>query len=116
MTSSMQIPNLDSLPELPLDETGPVFKEPWQAQAFALVLKLHETGLFTWTEWAEQLNNAITAARAQGDPDLGNTYYHHWLDALEKITARKGLVTTDLLTHRKYQVQQEYQRLHGHEH
>ena len=112
----MPLPDLDSLPGLPLDEDGPVFKEPWQAQAFALVLKLHEDRLFTWAEWAERLNQAIAAARAQGDPDLGNTYYHHWLAALENIVADKKLVTADALASRKDQVREEHRRQHSHSH
>lgn len=112
----MSQPDLDSLPGLPLDEDGPVFREPWQAQAFALVLKLHEQGHFTWTEWAERLNRAIAAARAGGDPDLGNTYYHHWLAALENLVADKNLVTAETLAQRKGQVQEEHLRLHGHDH
>lgn len=112
----MPAPELAALPELPLDAAGPVFKEPWQAQAFALALTLHEQGIFTWQEWAEQLGEAIAAARARGDPDIGDTYYLHWLSALEKITTDKGLVATDLLASRKRQVQQEHYRLHGHDH
>ena len=112
----MQAPDLDSLAGIPLNEDGPVFSEPWQAQAFALVLKLHEQGLFTWAEWAQRLNQAIAAARATGDPDLGNTYYHHWLAALENIVADKDLVTVDALAQRKDQVREEHQRLHGHSH
>jgi len=112
----MQAPDLDSLAGIPLDEEGPVFREPWQAQAFALVLKLHEQGLFTWAEWAERLNRAIAAARDQGDPDLGNTYYHHWLAALESIAADKDLVTAETLALRRDQVREEHQRLHGHSH
>ena len=112
----MKPPDLDSLPGIPLDEEGPVFREPWQAQAFALVLKLHEQGHFTWAEWAERLNRAISAARAAGDPDLGNTYYHHWLAALEGIAADKRLVTSEALARRRDEVQEEHQRLHGHSH
>lgn len=112
----MPVSELDSLPGLPVDEDGPVFKEPWQAQAFALVLKLHEQGLFTWGEWAERLNQAIAAARTRGDPDLGNTYYHHWLAALENITTAKNLVSTEALTQRKDQVREEHRRMHGHDH
>ena len=112
----MPLPELGSLPGLPLDEDGPVFSEPWQAQAFALVLKLHEQGLFTWAEWAERLSRAIAAARAGGDPDLGNTYYHHWLAALESIAADKNLVTAEALTRRKNEVQEEHGHLHGHSH
>jgi nitrile hydratase accessory protein len=69
----------------------PVFGAPWQAQAFALTLALHERGLFTWNEWAAALAKAIRAAQAGGDADLGDTYYRHWLEALEALLLRKGL-------------------------
>ena len=112
----MQTPDLESLAGIPLDEEGPVFREPWQAQAFALVLKLHEQGHFTWAEWAERLNQAITMARAGGDLDLGNTYYHHWLAALESIATDKRLVTFEALTRQRDEVQEEHHRMHGRSH
>ena len=86
--------------EEPLDVASgnaPYFAEPWQAHAFAMVVKLHERGLFTWREWADTLSRHIAAAQAAGDPDRGQTYYAHWLAALEDIIARKGAVTTDEL-------------------
>ena len=79
------------LPGQPRDDDGPVFREPWQAQAFAVTLALHERGLFTWAEWAQALGAQIAAANAAGDPDLGDTYYHHWLAALEALLAAKGI-------------------------
>lgn len=79
------------LPGLPHDGDGPVFTAPWQAQAFALTLALHERGAFTWPEWAEGLTAAIRRAQAAGDADLGDTYYRHWLDALEHLVIAKGL-------------------------
>ena len=82
---------------LPHDEHGPVFSEPWEAKAFAMALRLHEQGLFTWPEWAEALAQEIRAAQAGGDADVGDTYYHHWLRALESLMARKGVLTTDEL-------------------
>ncbi len=85
----------------PRDEAGPVFEEPWEAQAFALALKLHEAGHFTWSEWAEALGAEIKAAQARGDPDLGDTYYEHWLAALERLAAEKGLVPAGDLAARK---------------
>lgn len=75
-------------PPLPADT--PVFAEPWQAQAFALALQLHQRGLFTWPEWAAALSAQINAAQAAGDPDLGNTYWQHWLAALEQLVAQRG--------------------------
>ncbi len=78
---------------------APPFAEPWQAHAFALVVRLHEQGLFTWTEWAEALSQQIAAAQAAGDPDRGDTYYAHWLAALETMVARKGAATADELAH-----------------
>ena len=81
------------------DSSGsPVFTEPWQAQAFAMTLALHERGIFDWSEWAAALSQQICVAQAAGDADLGDTYYHHWLAALECLVAAKGLASTDELT------------------
>lgn len=90
------------LPELPRNETGPVFGAPWQAAAFAMTLALHQRGVFTWAEWAQTLHTAIRDAQAAGDPDRGDTYYAHWLTALERITAAKGCVTPDGLRDRQH--------------
>ena len=70
-----------------------MFSEPWQAHAFAMVLALHERGLYTWREWADTLAAQIAAAQAAGDADRGDTYYQHWLAALETLVARKGAGT-----------------------
>ena len=80
-----------AVPGIPRDEGGPVFAEPWQAQAFAMALALHGRGLFTWPEWAAALADEIQRARAGGDPDTGETYYHHWLATLERMVAAKGV-------------------------
>ncbi len=85
------------LPGLPRDSEGPVFKEPWEAKAFAMALRLHERGVFTWNEWAEALAHEIGTARARGDADLGDTYYEHWLRTLEGMVARKGAASGDEL-------------------
>ncbi len=87
----------EALPGIPRDAEGPVFREPWEAQAFAMALALHERGLFTWTEWAAALAHEIKAAQAAGDPDTGETYYHHWLATLEKLVVEKRVTTTDTL-------------------
>ena len=93
---SVRLPGL--LPDLPCNAEGPVFAEPWQAQAFALTVALHEGGCFAWTEWADYLSQAIREAQAAGDPDLGNTYYQHWLAALERLLLDKGIVEPLKLT------------------
>jgi nitrile hydratase accessory protein len=77
-------------PGQPRDDDGPVFGAPWEAQAFAMAVALHERGLFTWPEWAEALAHHIAAAQRAGDADLGDTYYRHWLDTLEALVAAKG--------------------------
>lgn len=73
-----------------LRDDAPAFAEPWQAHAFALAVKLHERGVFTWREWADALAAQIAAALARGEPDRGDTYYQHWLAALEALVAAKG--------------------------
>ena len=90
-----------SVPGIPRDEDGPVFREPWEAQAFAMALSLHERGLFTWNEWASALAAEIKRAQAAGDPDTGETYYRHWLATLEHLVAEKGVATSETL-HRYY--------------
>ncbi|MFL6798617.1 MAG: nitrile hydratase accessory protein [Xanthobacteraceae bacterium] len=79
------------VPGIPRDREGPVFREPWEAQAFAMALELHGRGLFTWAEWAATLAAEIKRAQNVGDPDTGETYYLHWLNALERIVAEKGV-------------------------
>ena len=87
----------EALPGQPRDSAGPVFHEPWEAQAFAMTLALRERGLFTWNEWAATLAQEIKAAQAAGDPDTGETYYRHWLNALERLVAEKKIAGGDAL-------------------
>jgi nitrile hydratase accessory protein len=86
-----------ALPDIPCDAEGPVFREPWEAQAFAMALTLHERGVFTWPEWAATLADEIKRAQAAGDPDTGETYYRHWLATLERLVAEKGVASTETL-------------------
>jgi nitrile hydratase accessory protein len=84
-----------AVPGIPRDADGPVFREPWEAQAFAMALALHARGLFTWSEWAETLADEIKRAQAKGDADTGETYYRYWLATLERLVADKGVATSD---------------------
>ncbi len=86
-----------SVPGIPADAEGPVFREPWEAHAFAIAVTLHERGLFTWTEWAAALAEEIKRAQTAGDADIGDTYYRHWLAALERMIAQKQVTTGDTL-------------------
>jgi len=92
---------LARLPDIPRDEAGPVFAEPWQAQAFALAVKLCEAGHFTWTEWAATLAAELKAASERGEPDDGSRYYEYWLAALERLVTTKGLTDSSALIERK---------------
>ena len=80
-------------PSIPVDADGPVFREPWEAHAFAMALTLHARGLFTWTEWAATLAEEIRRAQSAGDADTGETYYRHWLATLERLVAEKGVAS-----------------------
>jgi len=91
-------PELQSLPR---DEDGPVFREPWQAQAFALAVRLSAQGHFTWKEWADALAAELAAAVERDEADDGSEYYHHWVAALEKLVASKGLAGEPELYERK---------------
>lgn len=75
------------------------FRAPWEAQAFALTVKLHERGVFTWNEWTA----ALTAEIRRGGPDDGTRYYEFWLAALEGLVRAKGLASADELEHRAHE-------------
>ena len=92
---------LAALPPLPRDDEGPVFAAPWQAQAFALAVKLSEQGHFTWKEWAATLADELRAAADRGEPDDGSRYYHCWVAALERLVTGKGLSDSPALRDRK---------------
>ena len=78
-----------------------MFAEPWEAQAFALAVKLSEQGHFTWKEWASALADELRAAADRGEPDDGSRYYHHWLAALERLVTAKGLTDRAALETRR---------------
>jgi nitrile hydratase accessory protein len=92
---------LTALPQLPRDEGGPVFAEPWQAQAFAMAVRLSEQGHFTWKEWAATLAEELKSAADRGEPDDGSHYYEHWLAALERLVTAKGLSDPGAMLARK---------------
>ena len=92
---------LAALPRLPRDQHGPVFAEPWQAQAFALAVKLSEQGHFTWKEWAAALADELKAGVERGEPGDGSNYYRHWLATLERLATAKGLTDPAALLERK---------------
>jgi len=84
-------------------EKAPVFNAPWEAQAFAMAVALHEGGAFSWKEWSGTLAEVIAEVRARGEPDTGEHYYAHWLTALERILERKSVLTHDALERRRHQ-------------
>ena len=99
--SRVEKERLEALPPLPRDGDGPVFEAPWQAQAFALAVKLSEQGHFTWKEWAAALADELKAAEQRGEPDNGRRYYHHWVAALERLVTEKDLTESLALAERK---------------
>ncbi len=98
---STDVDRLADLPPLPRDEGGPVFAEPWQAQAFALAVRLSELGHFTWKEWAATLADELKAAADRGEPDDGSHYYEHWVAVLERLVSSKQLADPGELVERK---------------
>ena len=113
---------LADLPLLPRDDQGPVFAEPWQAQAFAIVVELTEAGAITRDEWAEQLGATLAAAEARGETDTGERYYDHWLDTLERVVVQKDIAAAAELEREGNEIREhdhhsrEHQRHGGHSH
>ena len=96
------------LPKQPQENGEPVFREPWEAQAFSLVIALHQQGVFSWDEWATTLSATIAEAQRAGDPDTGENYYQHWLAALERLSIEKGLSVAAEMQDRKEAWKQAY--------
>lgn len=93
-------------PDQPSESGEPVFKDPWEAQAFGLVIALHESCVFSWEEWSEALAQAIRGGlhhysvngvdhcmggRKDDEEGTGESYYQHWLAALENLVIAKGI-------------------------
>jgi nitrile hydratase accessory protein len=97
MDAAASLRAASAVASIPRDEAGPVFRAPWEAQAFAMALTLHDRGVFTWGEWAATLADQIKRAQAAGNPDTGETYYLHWLATLEHLVAAKGVTTSETL-------------------
>ncbi len=105
----------DGFPGQPEADGGPIFREPWEAHAFAMTVRLHEQGLFTWPQWAATLAAEIERAQTVGDPDTGDTYYHHWLAALERLVAERGAASADEQEHTRKAWRRAAERTpHGH--
>ena len=93
---------------LPSDGDGPIFAEPWQAEAFALTVRLHEAGCFSWPEWAATLAAVLREVRDRGEVDDGSHYYDHWLVALERLVTTKQVLSSSDLDRRKSAWMQAY--------
>jgi nitrile hydratase accessory protein len=113
-----QPPQLADLPLLPRDESGPKVAEPWQAQAFAVVVGLTETGKISIKEWADHLGAVLREAEARGEYDTGRQYYDHWLTALERLVVEKSMTDWDELEHEGEAIREDdhhrrEEQLHG---
>lgn len=106
---------LDALP-LPRDADGPVFAAPWEAQAFAIVVRLFEQGHYSWPEWVKYLSAEIAAAKNAPDPAQASAYYEQWLAAAEKLVVAKGLTSAEELAERKRQLASAPPPAHTHHH
>jgi nitrile hydratase accessory protein len=112
--SALLADNLAALPRIPSDDGGPIFAEPWQAEAFALAVRLSAQGHFTWKEWTSRLADELKSAATRGEPDDGSRYYHCWLTALERLVVAKGLSDPATLLARKNAWAEAYRRTpHG---
>ncbi|MGQ0698837.1 MAG: nitrile hydratase accessory protein [Panacagrimonas sp.] len=114
MTDVSTLHEVPPVAGLPADAEGPVFREPWEAQAFALVVQLHQRKLFAWTEWADALSAEIRAVRERGEEDSGADYYRHWLRALECLLAKKGVTDDNALQARREHLLANWPSGHDH--
>jgi nitrile hydratase accessory protein len=86
----LQCEALSALPRLPRDADGPVFAEPWQAEAFALAVRLSAQGYFTWKEWTDAISRELARPAELHELDPATVYYRCWLAALECLVNRQA--------------------------
>ncbi|WP_027802715.1 nitrile hydratase accessory protein [Paraburkholderia dilworthii] len=89
-------------------EEGPSFDEPWQAQAFSIVVQLSKVGAFTWKEWVDVFSTEIREHPAGSRESTNTAYYRQWMAALETIVAQRGLATSEDVETRKEMWRQAY--------
>ena len=97
----------DSIQVLLGEVDEPVFSEPWEAHAFALAVKLHEQGNFSWTEWSEFLGKEIAAGTRISSEESSSDYYHLWYRALEQLVLSKGIIRNEELVDRQHALKSE---------
>ena len=99
---------------IPSGDQGPVFRKPWEAKAFAMVVQMNSMGLFTWKEWVTHLSDVIAEA-GEHHMDDGSRYYYHWLAACERVLAANDLISNDEITEREKIVANEIHHAHEHQ-
>ena len=67
-----------------------VFEAPWEGRSFAMAMALVEDGCFSWDDFRDHLIAAVQ--RWESDPAGEYRYYERWQEALESITAERGIV------------------------
>jgi nitrile hydratase accessory protein len=78
-------------PQLPKSAEGdPVFAEPWQAEAFAMTVRLQERGVFSWSEWAEALSQELYRPGRRAD---AGDYYECWVAALTRLVSELSIAS-----------------------
>lgn len=113
--TNVDLDGLSELRLLPRDAQGPVFAEPWQAQVFAVVVKLTEAGELTWQEWAERLGRVLREAEERGAFDTGERYYEHWLTAVERLVVDKDLARREELIREGEAIREHDRHRRGHD-
>lgn len=101
---------VDKAPDLipDIDRTGPVFDEPWQAQAFSVLVALRQEGCFEWKDWVDVFSQTIKAFPAEPGETANAAYFRQWAYALERMLVGRGLLTASEIAGREQQWRQAY--------
>ena len=81
------------------------FGAPWEAKAFAIIVKLSEAGHFSWSEWVECFSKEVAAATAvEAGGGSPKSYYEQWLDAAERLVIGKGVTSKEQLVAKRFAI------------
>ncbi len=87
------------------DDPDLIFAAPWEAKAFAIIVKLAQDGHFSWADWVACFSRevaAATAAAERGEP--APSYYEQWLTAAETLLVERRLTSREQLLAKRFAV------------
>ena len=105
--------------QLPRRNGELVFEEPWESRAFGLAVAAADADVYDWEEFRQLLIAEIGAWESEHGHDHNERdqwrYYARWLQSLQDVLKKKGVVAPDELARRVGELEREDDHAHEHD-